>query len=730
MDTTIHVLHVDDEPSLADLAATFLERHDSRFSVQTATSVDAGLEALEEHSYDCVISDYDMPGSNGIEFLETVRERYDDIPFILFTGKGSEEVASQAISAGVTDYLQKESGTEQYEVLANRIGNVVDQSRTERELVQQQTIFETLIENLPVGVLVEDESRQVLAANSTLTNMFSEDLEPDSMIGKDCGRLLHELKDVFHDPEEFIDSIEDCLESRTPNEGEEFVLEDGRIIERDYIPYQLADGEANLWVYDDVTEDREQQRLLTGLFEESLDGIGIKEVITDDDGNPVDYRYLQLNEKFEELTGLDADQVEGRRATEAIDGIEETPFIEIFGEVALEGTTAQFEQYSAPLDRYYKISAFSPRPRQVITIFSDITEQKERERELQRFKFFIEHTPDFMVIMDEDLSVRYQSPASPMLDFTPLHVVGDNPLEHIHPDDRERVLENIQRLLENPDTVSSSEYRAKDADGNWRWFEDRGQNYIGTEPIDGLAISIRDITDRKRQEQELKRQNDRLEEFASIVSHDLRNPLNIAKGNVDQARTECESDYLEEIEYAHDRMETLIEDLLTLARKGDAVSDKEPVDLGELSDNCWRNIESSDASLVVESESVILADRSRLRQLLENLFRNAVEHGPPTDESGAVLESFDELIVSVGDLEDGFFVEDTGQGIPAEKQSAVFEPGHTTIEDGTGLGLRIVQQIVDAHGWEIRLAAGDDGGARFEITGVDSVESGERFDDQ
>lgn len=103
----IRVLHVDDEPGFADLTTTFLEREDDRFDTETVTSVKQGLDRLSGRTYDCLVSDHDMPGQSGIEFLETVRDEYPNLPFILFTGKGSEEVASDAISAGVTDYLQK-----------------------------------------------------------------------------------------------------------------------------------------------------------------------------------------------------------------------------------------------------------------------------------------------------------------------------------------------------------------------------------------------------------------------------------------------------------------------------------------------------------------------------------------------------------------------------------------------------------------------------------------------
>lgn len=126
----IQVLHVDDDPNLTDLIKTFLERKDDHFIVETATDADEGLKLISNRSPDCIVSDYNMPRMDGIELLQTVRERYPDLPFILFTGRGSETVASEAIAASVTDYLQKESGAEQYELLAHRIQHDARLSRS------------------------------------------------------------------------------------------------------------------------------------------------------------------------------------------------------------------------------------------------------------------------------------------------------------------------------------------------------------------------------------------------------------------------------------------------------------------------------------------------------------------------------------------------------------------------------------------------------------------------
>ena len=156
----IRVIHVDDEPNFAEMAAEFICRQDKRFEVETATSASEALEWLRENTVHCIVSDFDMPGQNGIEFLESVRTENPDLPFILYTGKGSEEVASEAISAGVTDYLQKETGSSQYAVLANRIKNAVSQFRTKRELERSQDLLQ---QTMVSGLMVEEVSLEALA---------------------------------------------------------------------------------------------------------------------------------------------------------------------------------------------------------------------------------------------------------------------------------------------------------------------------------------------------------------------------------------------------------------------------------------------------------------------------------------------------------------------------------------------------------------------------------------
>jgi PAS domain S-box-containing protein len=234
-----------------------------------------------------------------------------------------------------------------------------------------------------------------------------------------------------------------------------------------------------------------------------------------------------------------------------------------------------------------------------------------------------------------------------------------------------------------------------------------------------VICTIRDITRRKRREQELQRQNDRLDEFASVISHDLRNPLGIAQGHLDIARETGDPDHFEAVDSALDRIECLVDALLELAQQGRTVDDPAPVQLDEVVEMAWQTVDTATTTLRTEGDlGATHADEVRLRQALENLFRNSVEHG----STGSRPEADDSAehggpTVTVGPLPDasGFYVEDDGPGISPDDREDVFENGYSTQESGTGFGLSIVRTIIEAHDWDISLTDGTEGGARFEI---------------
>ena len=235
-----------------------------------------------------------------------------------------------------------------------------------------------------------------------------------------------------------------------------------------------------------------------------------------------------------------------------------------------------------------------------------------------------------------------------------------------------------------------------------------------------LAHQIAEAVESRHAVREAERRRDRLERFVEVVSHDLRTPLNVAQGRLELAADECDTEHLAPAADAVDRSLALVTDLLTLAREGEAVTDVERIDLASVTEACWATVETTGATLAVDTDRAIRGHRSRVRQLVENLIGNAVRHGG------------DDVTVTVGTMEPmhtstradaehqvGFYVADDGSGIPPERRDQVFDTGYTTASDGTGFGLDIAREIAEAHGWTIEVVESHSGGARFEITGVD-----------
>jgi PAS domain S-box-containing protein len=337
----------------------------------------------------------------------------------------------------------------------------------------------------------------------------------------------------------------------------------------------------------------------------------------------------------------------------------------------------------------------------------------------EKYRTLVDLAPDpiFLVDIQDRTVVEINESAESLLGYDHNSLVGMDVTE-LHPADQR---DQYRALFEQ--TIEQGEMRTTH-------LEDQTQLYLVTRdgtkvpveihaskvPIDDgvwvLGIA-RDITERNERNTKLNRQNQRLEQFTSVVSHDLRNPLNVAQLHLDMARREHDSEHLATVENSLQRMETLIDDLLSLAKKGKTVDEMEPIDIGMLAQQCWENVDTEGATIRTASEYKIQGDSSRVEQLLENLIRNAIEH---TNET---------VSITVGTLADspGFYVEDDGQGIDEDNANEVFDAGFTTTADGTGFGLNIVEQIAEAHGWSIRIINGAEGGARFEITGTEKVES-------
>jgi PAS domain S-box-containing protein len=428
--------------------------------------------------------------------------------------------------------------------------------------------------------------------------------------------------------------------------------------------------------------------------------------------------------------GLDVDCIISDYSMPGLDGLDllrevranddEVPFIIYTG----QGTEdVASEAISAGVTDYVRKSATDGHYLLARRIESAVRRRRaEAEREIQALAMATVEE-GIAVVSAEGQFIEMNDAYAEMYGYEKGELIGE-PWETINPlEENERMQLQILPALE--------------AEGTWRGesvgLRKDGSTFVKSKSMTnleqgGFVCAVRDVTEQRAVEDALREQNERLREFARLVSHDLRNPLNVAEGYLALVEESIDDDSVaedvERIQNAHDRMRRLIDDMLRLAREGRVVDNTEPASLAAVANAAALTVGLSEEGSVRISDDLpmVLADDERLSALFENLFRNAVEHAGP------------DPTVTVGPLEDGgrvcgFYVADDGEGIPANQRVKVFESGYTTDRSGTGFGLAIVKRIASAHGWTVSIRDADGGGARFEFRGVDVADDSERAED-
>jgi len=715
---SIRVLHIDDEPDFANLTADFLERECDYFDVVTEIQATNGLDRIRNEEFDCIVSDHDMPSMTGIELLKSVRDEYPDLPFILFTGKGSEEVASDAISAGVTDYLQKESGTDQYAILANRIENAVDRQQSEQAVQEQKRRLETIISNVP-GLIYRCRNEpgwpmdEVAGECEKLAGYSPETIESgDTSWGEDVihpddqGKVWDDVQEAIEDGDPF----ELTYRIETAGGQTKWVWERGRNVTD-------SDGEiiALEGFITDITESKRRERRFEAIFNNTYQFTGLLEP---------DGTIIEANEAALSFAGIDRDKVVGKPLWEGkwFDSSQQTKDVAREAvETAQNGELFRDEIKIRGADEEAFVD-FSVRPvtngdgdvTLLIPEGRNISELKEREQSLREQEHQFEaifNDPNLLVgLLSTDGTVKdINEIALEYVDASREDIVGDPFWETPWwtEDYREAVKQWVAEAADGEYVEYEADHPIEDGgeatvEGNFRPVTDDD----GT--VSRIIVSAKDITQRRRRERELKRRNEQFDEFASFVSHDLQSPVSTVQGRLELALQTGEMGHVEKAAEAIDRVDELRDDLVTTLRTGEIVSETERIELESVMDDVWTAVDPPQtASVTVEEGTQIEADTDALQRMLENLVGNSIEHGP------------DDVAIQIGEFGSGVYYEDSGPGIDPELRDRIFTPGFSTKngEEGIGMGMASVRQIVLAHGWEIHIKDGEDlDGVRFEIT--------------
>ena len=246
--------------------------------------------------------------------------------------------------------------------------------------------------------------------------------------------------------------------------------------------------------------------------------------------------------------------------------------------------------------------------------------------------------------------------------------------------------------------------------------------YDSRDALVGRVFLVHEITEQKDRERELERRNQQLDQFAAVLSHDLRNPLSVASGRLALARERNDPEEFDRVEEAHERMSSLIDEVLAFARD-EKTTDRVELQLSALAKAAWGHVDTGEATLQIDGDREIIGDRDQLLQLFENVVRNSVEHGSTSSRLGAddsVEQKDTGVTISVDTTPAGFTISDDGPGVPAEKREEIFTHGVTSSESGTGLGLAIVQHVVESHGWDVEMTESRSGGAKLVISGLET----------
>ncbi|WP_226480503.1 PAS domain S-box protein [Natrinema amylolyticum] len=770
----ITVLYADPDPAARRRTVEKLETAADGLAVDpvaTPTELRDALADADERT--CVVTEYRFAETDALSMYERVRaEDAAAVPFVLYTADDDERLASDAITSGLMGYVPKDVA-DSIERLLAQLRTVVDErlrpgdgkraaapSRLHRSRATDRDHFVALFEHSPDPIIVtrRADPNQIVDVNPAFEDVFG--YERDAISGDSLDDVL-----VPDDAEPVRiagtvglgEVVTAAVERLTIDGCRDFSLR-GFAAEIGGDVYEYA-------IYTDISEQKRRERELER-YRTLVDTVGDPMYVLDERG-----RIEMANDAMADVLGTTRAALVGEHPSEYMSDEDVERAKRTLSEILSDDdrTWETYEMQFEPPDSdpFLVENNVAPLTDEhgsftgSVGVIRDISDYKEREQRIHRLH---EGTRRLMAAESSEEVARVASEIARdalSLTINSIHLYEERAdrsasscddtsrapgvLVPVAMTDETKALLGAVPPIEPGDSISWDAFEAGETivHGDVRYADNvrnpetpvRSEVHIplgeagifiasstATNDFDPetitlariLAANVEAALERARREDELaartaelERQNDRLDAFASTVSHDLRTPLTLAAGHLENLEPQLDAEgerYREEIEWAVDRMDDLIENVLALARSGQRLTETEPVDLDGVVDRAHRAVDPELTVVRERALPTVEADEERLLVLFENVFRNARNH-VGTD-----------VRITVEPTDDGFAIGDDGPGIPSREREKILESGYSTAAEGTGFGLAIVSEVVEAHGWSITVGESEAGGLRLAVS--------------
>jgi len=585
------------------------------------------------------------------------------------------------------------------EVILAIARDITERKRVENELKQSETLYRITFESTGTANAIAREDTIVTLVNKKLEELFG--YSKEEIEGKmSWTSFIHEseLERVIEISERRLDDPKSV-----PTSYETKIITKSGEIKNCILHVEVIPGTKNITVsVVDISRIKEVERELKkseNLYRTIFEATGTANAIVREDTT-----ISKINTRMEELSGYSKDELEGEKWVDFVPK-SELPKLKEFRELRAKNPDLAPTKYETKFitkegetkDILVYIDNI-PRTNESIASLMDISDLKRIQEELEfsenLYRMLFERTGTANLTFDEEANIKMMNSRMEKLSsYTREEVVGKKKWTDFIPEPELSMMVKYNELRKEDPHLAPIQYESRFIDKNGS-IKNILLNVNQLPETNIFVASLMDITSKKKIEKELKEQREELSEFAHLMAHDIRNSLSAMEGFIDLHSETKEDSYLEKVNKQTLYLRGLLDRSIELAEAGQSVEKSDNVDLNELVKSVAEMILPKGMKIEQKNLTNVQADKSKLSQILKNLFENAVIHGKPKNITVKQLETDDEIIL---------VIRNDGEKISPKVVEDAFETSFSTKEMLEWHGLTIVKKLVTAHGWNIRL---------------------------